>query len=593
MKRHRLALTPQQLHASGPALAPTLPAKPIIYGQPRGVEALEFGFSMPPDYHIFVAGAEGTGRLSAIQQAIPNLPTPAPLYLYPDATKPQWGRVTQDSLPDDIDPETTTQLNSDYVPVHIMVQPTLDKLLGYFAYTPHPEHPTYGYTNFAQVVGGALVNSGVLVIDADQLEDDLLWELLLILKERQYTLDTLREGHPAQFPVWKTAPIPVTARVILVGSIGLFENLYYQFDIFREVFRVRAEFVSEMPRNPETEQHYASFLAQQATTHQLPAPDESASATLIEIGSRWAGDQCKLSTRFGALSALLREAGAYANGTLTGDAIHQALAGRVFRANEGEVFERERILNGELFLDTSGKIVGQINGLFIISAGDYRYGLPSRITATVYMGGGGITQIDRSSDLTGNIHDKGLMILESYLNATFGQQYGLNFGASLLFDQNYSDIDGDSASVAELFALLSALGNLPLRQDLAVTGSMNQRGDVQPIGDATHKIEGFFKLCEAQGLTGKQGVIIPQTNIRELMLSQDVIEAVEAGQFHVYAIRHVDEGIRLLTGKSLTTIHDLVDNRLRELSEKDDDEKDEKSESSDEDSVSESTSPIA
>lgn len=575
-----------------------------IIGQPRGMQALRFGRQMPA-YHIFLGGSDGVGRLSALRHVLAEHPPAEGLahclatthaigfsLPYQDAHALQQAlangdisakkrKALQKQYPAaqpflDTLPEGRFKiLNPQPEALHVLHEPSYQNLMGYFSYQGNGKRRT---TDFWHVYPGALLTSRVLVMEAEALlEHHRAWDaLMLALKTRRWQLNNRADHTPPREPILQTPAFPLDTQIVLLGSMGLYEELYDQSTDFRELFRIRAEFVDDMPRTLASEKQIADFVAQQCHTYQLPPFSHAAVAKLIELASRWAGDQCRLTTHFGELASLIQESAFFASEVVEPTHVQTALDAREFRANEGEIFERDRILNGEIFVDTDGKVTGQVNGLFVIGSGEYRYAVPNRITATVYMGGGGITQIDRSTDLTGNIHDKGLMILESYINARYGQEYGLNFGASLLFDQNYSDIDGDSASVAQLYALLSALANTPARQDLAITGSFNQRGEVQPIGAATLKIEGFFKLCQARGLTRTQGVIIPHTNISELMLADAVVSAVQAGAFHIYAISHVDEGIALLTGRTAKIIHKRVEQRLRELSEKDEDDDEKK-----------------
>jgi predicted ATP-dependent protease len=327
-----------------------------------------------------------------------------------------------------------------------------------------------------------------------------------------------------------------------------------------------------MARTPENEKLYAEFIATRAHEENLRHFTAGAVARVIEYGSWLVADQERLSTQFGAIASIIYEseffAGRNGHEVVSAADVEQALAARRFRSNQPEELSQERIQRGTIFIDVTGKVVGQVNGLVVMGLGDYPFGLPSRITARVYMGRRDVVQIDRESSLSGPIHDKGVLILQGYLGGRYALDYPLTLSASITFEQSYAGVEGDSAASAELFALLSALANLPIRQDIAVTGSVNQLGQIQPIGGVTQKIEGFFEICQQRGLMGTQGVIIPRANLKNLMLNEDVIKAVRAGTFHVYAVDTVDEAMGLLTGKSARVIHDAVDARLRYLAER-------------------------
>jgi predicted ATP-dependent protease len=316
-------------------------------------------------------------------------------------------------------------------------------------------------------------------------------------------------------------------------------------------------------------------VAQLCRQEGLPHFDRSGVERLVEFGARQAGDRQKVSASYAEIADLVRETAYWArkdNGTLVSARhVEKALGERVFRSNRIEEEIRELITQGTILVDIDGRKVGQVNGLSILQLGDHAFGRPSRVTASVAMGQAGIINIERESRLSGSIHDKGLLILSGYLRNRYGQDKPLTLSASLCFEQSYSGVEGDSASSTELYALLSRLAELPLRQDLAVTGSVNQWGEVQAIGGVNEKIEGFLDVCRVQGLTGRQGVMIPAANVRNLVLRADVIEVVAQEQFHIYPIRTIDEGIELLTGVRAGTVEEegtvngLVSRRLREL----------------------------
>jgi predicted ATP-dependent protease len=366
-------------------------------------------------------------------------------------------------------------------------------------------------------------------------------------------------------------PIPLDIKVVLVGSAELYYLLYQHDENFRELFRVKADFAYMMDRTSENEAHYAEFIATRCHLENLPHFDVDAVRRVVDYGSWMVSDQDKLSTQFGQLTPLIYESAFYArrNGheTVLSADVEQALAAHTYRSDQLEELSQERIERGTIFIDVDGAVVGQVNGLVVIQQGDHTFGLPSRLTARVYMGRKDVLQIDRESKMTGPIHDKGVLILQGYLGGRYAQDYPLTLTATLTFEQSYGGIEGDSASSTELYALLSALSGFPIRQDIAVTGSVNQHGRIQPIGGATQKVEGFYHSCKQRGLTGAQGAIIPRANVSNLMLDDEIVQAVRDGQFHVYAVETVDEGIALLTGKSADEVHDAVDARLRYLAE--------------------------
>jgi lon-related putative ATP-dependent protease len=314
----------------------------------------------------------------------------------------------------------------------------------------------------------------------------------------------------------------------------------------------------------------------------LTSFDRTAVAALVEQAVRMTGRQEKIATTFPAIADLIREADFYAR--QAGDAIvsdrhvDQAIDAKIYRSNLVEERLQEMIDRGSLMIDTEGEVVGQVNGLAIFSLGDYMFGKPSRITASTSMGRAGVINIEREADLSGNTHNKGVLILSGYLRKKYAQAKPLAMSASIAFEQSYSGVDGDSASSTEIYALLSSLSEVPIRQDIAVTGSVNQKGEVQAIGGVNQKIEGFYDCCRSKGLNGRQGVMIPQSNVRDLMLRKDVVEAVKGGRFRIYAVKNIDEGIEILTGKPAGakqsdggypagTINFLVDRKLDELAE--------------------------
>jgi predicted ATP-dependent protease len=347
-------------------------------------------------------------------------------------------------------------------------------------------------------------------------------------------------------------PIPLDVKVILIGGYSIFETLQNHDSKFDKIFKVRADFDFETDLTPETIKLYARFIARACREENLLPFAASGVAAMVEYGERFAGDQHKLSLRFGPIVGILKEADYWArkqeDAVITDAHVQVAIQKRRFRYNLYEEKMRESFENESVLLDVEGVAIGQVNALAVYQMGDIAFGRPSRITAETFMGKPGIVNIEREADLSGRSHDKGVMILSGYLGRTFAQEAPLGISISLTFEQSYGPIDGDSASSTELYVILSSLADLPIRQGIAVTGSVNQKGEIQAIGGVNQKIEGYFDVCQKKGLTGSQGVIIPKANRANLMLKREVVEAVRAGRFFIYQVAHVTEGIHILTG---------------------------------------------
>jgi lon-related putative ATP-dependent protease len=412
-------------------------------------------------------------------------------------------------------------------------------------------------TDFMQIRAGALhrANGGYLIVEAkDLLTNPLAWEgLKRALKNAEIKIEDMSQFYGMVATVTlDPEPIPLDVKLAIIGDERLYEMLYVYDEDFRELFKVKAEFSSIMPREPQSDQDYASFIGDVCRRESLRHFDPSAVARVIDEGSRMAEDQGRVTTRFAQVVDLIREAafwsGRAGRDVVTGQDVRSAVDERVYRLSN--FFERyvESIQDGIVLIDTSGEVVGQVNGLSVVSLANYEFGMPSRITVETFLGKSGVISIDREVKMSGPIHDKGQLILASYLTARFAQQRSINMSATLTFEQNYSGIEGDSASSTELYALLSRLSGAPIKQNLAVTGSVSQFGQVQAIGGVNAKIEGFFGVCKARGLTGDQGVLIPASNVRHLMLRDEVVDAVAEGKFHVYAVNKIEEGIEILTG---------------------------------------------
>jgi lon-related putative ATP-dependent protease len=412
-------------------------------------------------------------------------------------------------------------------------------------------------TDFTMIRPGALhrAGGGYLVLPVrDVLINPFAWEALKrALRDRELRIVELANqlGYLSTVTL-EPEPIPLDVKVVLVGTPMLYYLLRTYDEDFAKLFKVRAEFTSVMERSTATEREYGLFVKSVVEDNALLPFDNTAVARLIEYSARLSGDQNKLSTRFGKISDLVREASYWAaknsQKIVKAGSVEQAISESNYRSNLVEERLQELILEGTLLIDIDGAKVGQMNALSVYLLGDYEFGRPNRVTAVAYPGRTGVIDIERQAKLGGAIHTKGVLILSSLLNARYGRSQPLSLSASLTFEQSYDEVEGDSASAAELYAVLSSLAEIPLRQDRAVTGSINQLGQIQPVGGINEKIEGFFAVCKARGLTGDQGVIIPAANQRNLMLSREVIQAVRNKQFHIWTIRTVDEGIPILTG---------------------------------------------
>jgi len=442
-------------------------------------------------------------------------------------------------------------------------------------------------TDFTMIKAGSLhkANGGYLVIDAlELLRNAFSYEALKrALKNGEIRIeDVLEQYRLISTAGLKPEAIPLNVKVVLTGNPYLYYMLHTYDEDSRELFKVKADFDSRMERNRENTGKYALYVAQCQKDENLLPFDRTAVARLVEMGSRLADHQDKLSTRFGDIADLIRESHYWAKkeGVDQVSAAHvtRAVKEKICRVNRIEERLQEMMLDDTLIVNTAGEKVGQVNGLAVLDIGDYAFGKPSRITAKTYMGRAGVVNLERETKMSGKIHEKAILIITSYLGGKYAVNKPISLSASITFEQLYEMVEGDSATCAELYALLSSISGVPLKQSFAVTGSMDQNGDVQPIGGGNQKIEGFFHLCKMRGLDGSQGVIIPKRNTRNLVLSDDVIEAVEKGLFNVYAIDRMEEGLELLTGMPAGepgpdgtypegTLNHLVEKRLTEISE--------------------------
>jgi predicted ATP-dependent protease len=469
--------------------------------------------------------------------------------------------------------------NTQGAPVLVEDTPTYKNLFGAIERVVDPHGRVV--SNFTRIRAGSVLraNGGYVLFNLeDALTEPFVWKTLKrVLQSRQIKVEAYDPF--AMFTVSALQPeaVSVQTKVVVTGSPWLYYLLYFHDPDFAHIFKIKADFGHDMARTEAHETSYARLIARLCQEENLIHYDPGGVTAVIEEGMRRAGDQEKLVSQFGPLADLVREASYVAkqeDAWAVGYAhVAQALQAQHFRANRLEEQMRDRIAEGTLLIETEGFRVGQLNGLSVLYLGDHVFGHPSRVTATTAMGRSGIVNIEREAKLSGSTHDKGILILSGYLRQQYAQDKPLALSASLCFEQSYSGVDGDSASSTELYALLSSLADLPLRQDLAVTGSVNQWGEIQAIGGVNEKIEGFYDVCVREGLTGNQGVVIPQANVRHLMLRPDVVDAIQAEQFHIYPITHIDQGLALLTGElageieTPGTVHYRVNARLQQLAQ--------------------------
>jgi lon-related putative ATP-dependent protease len=441
-------------------------------------------------------------------------------------------------------------------------------------------------TDFSMIRGGSVhrANGGYLIVDAlDVLRNAFSYEALKrAIKNQEIKVeDVLEQYRLISTPTLKPEAIPLETKVVIVGTPNLYYLLYNLDPEYSELFKVKADFDSRMERTPDNVGKYARFIAELQKTEKLLPFDRSGVARLVEFGSRLADHQEKLTTRLSSVADLMREANYWAKkdgaNFVRGDHVTEAINQGISRVNRIEERIMEATLEDTLIVDTAGEKVGQVNGLAVLDLGDYSFGRPSRITARTYVGKAGIVNIERETKMSGKIHEKAIFIIASYLGSTYAVDKPISLSASITFEQLYEMIEGDSATCAEMYALLSSISGVPLKQSFAVTGSMDQNGDVQPIGGVNQKIEGFFDLCKSRGLDGSHGVIIPGRNVKHLMLKQEVVDALRDGLFSIYSIDRMEEGLEILTGMPAgvmteertypeNTVNNLVMKRLTAIS---------------------------
>jgi ATP-dependent Lon protease len=472
--------------------------------------------------------------------------------------------------------------NEDKSPVIFETTPTYANLFG----TIQRAYDTRGgwTSDFMDLRAGSLLRAdgGFLIMySLEALSEVGVWRALKrTLNHNRLEIQPLEMFYPFGGSAQKPEAIDINVKVILIGDRSLYELLYEYEEDFRKIFKVRVEFDEEMAMSDGVIAEYAGRLRALSEKENLYPFDRGAFAAMLEYGVRQAGRRNKVTARFIDIADLAREAhySAAAAGESVVRAAHVrgALSSKMERHNLIETRIREMIQEGTLLVDVEGSRVGQVNGLSVLEIGGYSFGKPVRITATAALGKAGLINIEREANLSGRFHDKGIHIIAGYLRSQFAQDKPLSLAASICFEQSYSGVDGDSASSTEIYALASALSGLPLRQDIAVTGSINQQGDIQAIGGVNEKIEGFFDVCRIKGLTGTQGVMMPESNVEDLMLREDVLEAVAAGKFHVWPVAKVEQGIEILTGMAAGkksgdgkfepgTVLALIDERLHAM----------------------------
>jgi len=439
-------------------------------------------------------------------------------------------------------------------------------------------------TDFTKIKAGSLLkaNGGYLVMNAlDALMELGVWQTLKrTLKYQTLEIQNLASLYLISASRLKPEPININVKVVLIGDAHIYNLLYFLDADFKKIFKVKSEFDAETKKDDETIVDYARFIKKICDEDKLNPFDKAGMAAVIEYGTRLAGKQKKITTRFHILADVIRESSYWAkkgNSKLTGqEHVQQAIKERFERVSLIEDKIQEMIEEGTIMIDTEGSKIGQVNGLSVYAMGEFSFGKPTRITASTAVGKAGVINIEREADMSGKTHNKGVLILGGYLRGKYAQNKPFSLSASLAFEQSYGGVDGDSASSTEVYAILSSLSKLPLHQDIAVTGSLNQKGEIQPIGGVNEKIEGFYEVCKAKGLTGTQGVIIPHQNVQNLMLRNEVVNSVSEGRFHIYPVKTIDEGIAILTGVEAAekqkdgtfpeeTVNYIVDQELQRL----------------------------
>ena len=465
-------------------------------------------------------------------------------------------------------------------PIVIETTPTFRNIFGTIERSLDRSGPTG--SDFMKIRAGSLLqaNGGYLVLNARDalVEPEVYKNLKRVLKYNQITIQAMDTVFPFVGVSITPEPVDLQVKVVILGDKEVYHLLFGLDEDFRKIFKVLADFDSVMPNTPSNIACFAALMRKICDEEKLLPFDREGIRAVLEQSVRLAGRKNKLTARFSDVADLMREAHYWANtatrGLVSREHVQRAIQEKIFRHSLPEERLEELMVEDVLLITTEGSAIGQINGLSVYQLGYHAFGKPTRITAEVSVGSAGLINVEREAGLSGMIHDKGVLIISNLIRSRYTQDKPLGMNASLCFEQSYGGVDGDSASSTEVYAILSALSGIPIRQDLAVTGSVNQKGQIQPVGGINEKIEGFYDLCAARGLTGRQGVIIPRQNVNDLMLRESVVESVRQNQFHIYAISHIDEGLELLTGmtpgirdetRNWTpgSINDLVNRKLQ------------------------------
>lgn len=441
-------------------------------------------------------------------------------------------------------------------------------------------------TSFMEIKPGALhkANGGYLIINTkDLLSNPFSWDCLKrSLKTNKIAIESLNKqlGYLVTSTL-KPEPIDLDVKVILVGDGYYYSLLYAYEEDFRNLFKIMADFDIEINKNKENIYKTVQLIANKCNEENLKQFDKSAVERLIEYSMRLSDNKDKLTAKFNKIVDIIYEAQAVSPDTneyITKEDVQNAIDSKIYRSNKYEEKLNEMFEDGTLLIDIDGEKVGQINGLAVMGTGEYSFGKPSKITASTYKGRRGVINIEREIKQSGSIHDKGVLILSGYLGARYGKEKPLSITTSITFEQNYNGVDGDSASSTELYAIISSISDIPIKQHIAVTGSVSQKGEIQPIGGINQKIEGFFDVCKIKGFTGTQGIMMPIQNVKNLLLKDEIVQAVKEGKFNIYAISNIEEGLEILTGKSIDEIDKIVNETLEKYRklDKEDEEKDDK-----------------
>ncbi|MDK2564814.1 ATP-binding protein [Romboutsia sedimentorum] len=482
--------------------------------------------------------------------------------------------------------------NSEYEDCKIIIEnnPTYYNLAGSIDYKNEIGALT---TSFMEIKPGSLhkANGGYLIINVkDLLSNAFSWDCLKrSLKTEKITIESLNKqlGYLVASTI-KPEPIDLDVKVILVGDSYYYSLLYAYEEDFRNLFKIMADFDIEIDKNKENIYKTVQLIANKCNEEKLKHFDKLAVEKLIDYSTRISDSKDKLTARFNKIVDIIYEADAVSeeqNLYITSEDVQKAINQRIYRSNKYEEKLNEMFKDGTLLIDIEGEKVGQINGLAVMGSGEYSFGKPSKITASTYKGRSGVINIEREIKQSGSIHDKGVLILSGYLGARYGKEKPISMTTSITFEQNYSGVDGDSASSTELYAIISSIANIPIKQSIAVTGSVSQKGEIQPIGGINQKIEGFFDVCKIKGFTGNQGIMMPIQNVKNLLLKDEVVEAVKEGKFNIYAISSIEEGLEIITGKKINEIDKVVNDTLEKFRKMDKDDEKKKDKNDDEKDV--------